>query len=731
MSDREFTNINGIKVCDQTARNNIPTKTSQLENDNDYATITQVNQAINNAQLSGGGTGNINDTTASSNTTYSSNKIESIKEDLSSQINEIKNYSLVKHTDGLLYIKRQDGTLIGTGVEVGNNTDLSKITMSMEGQTLKLLNDGTQIATVEIPTAVVTDEQLTAIIQSKIDDGSLSQIEATIEDGSITPDKTSFLKEVTGIINTTFSGYGYLKYASDYIDITNIDTLYFATKPQSNCYSNYNLITYNNSQTIVDSEYSLEGVLRKRHNSNLEEVLYGHVDCIPLKEKGVQFVKLVQNEKIMEGTTRLVAGSPIDVDTWTVPQAVQVDAGVADGLKTAIAIDIDDTKFVSYEASLIDFGIYTNSGYSGELFDQAGSNQNIFLDYVDVSTNKDLYLRLYGHGHAKVSEYVRTLCYDANKTFLRRLEPSEWQLVRGQNTTTVTSTSTTQYGNINGVIYGDRSVQKIHLDDDVKFIRIAISNNYSGMASMLNKASAYSAISYEDITDFDALPEKLKLIVGDKFKQAVNKSLEDNSRKPEMVMIGDSLTNWGGGSTTENGFLKIVSDKTGVLTHNRGLAGAWWQTGDGQEQCGVNRVDYIIANNEKFDIYCFMLGTNAGSTTDTGETSSDTTTMCGAIRYCMEKLKAYDPEGQILVCLPPQRSEGSNENQLKVNEVIKKIVENEYSVRTLDIFRHSGIVPNTTIQGINYLPDGLHLGERGKTALGKTLAAEIKYMLCL
>lgn len=101
----------------------------------------------------------------------------------SSQIKDIENYSLVKHTDGKVYIKKQDGTLVGTGVEVGGNTDLSKVTMSMDGQTLKLLNNGTQIATVEIPTAVVTDEQLTAIIQSKIDDGTLSAL--TIEDNSI------------------------------------------------------------------------------------------------------------------------------------------------------------------------------------------------------------------------------------------------------------------------------------------------------------------------------------------------------------------------------------------------------------------------------------------------------------------------------------------------------------------------------------------------------------------
>lgn len=96
--------------------------------------------------------------------------------ELNTQYKDIANYSLVKHTDGKIYIKKQDGTLVGTGVEVGNDVDLSKITMSMSGQTLKLMNDGTQITSVEIPTATVTDEQLTSIIQSKIDDGTLASI---------------------------------------------------------------------------------------------------------------------------------------------------------------------------------------------------------------------------------------------------------------------------------------------------------------------------------------------------------------------------------------------------------------------------------------------------------------------------------------------------------------------------------------------------------------------------
>lgn len=114
---------------------------------------------------------------------------------LNTQYKDIANYSLVKHTDGKVYIKKQDGTLLGDGIEIGgSDVDLSKITMSMDNQTLKLMNDGTQIATVEIPTAVVTDEQLTSIIQAKIDDGTLSAL--SIKDGSIDINKTTLVDKL-------------------------------------------------------------------------------------------------------------------------------------------------------------------------------------------------------------------------------------------------------------------------------------------------------------------------------------------------------------------------------------------------------------------------------------------------------------------------------------------------------------------------------------------------------
>ena len=79
------------------------------------------------------------------------NKIEEGLEDVSSQYKDIANLSLALGKDGLLYIKKQDGTLIGTGVKVNNDTDLSKVTMQINGNTLILLNNGTQIASVDLP----------------------------------------------------------------------------------------------------------------------------------------------------------------------------------------------------------------------------------------------------------------------------------------------------------------------------------------------------------------------------------------------------------------------------------------------------------------------------------------------------------------------------------------------------------------------------------------------------
>lgn len=160
--------------------------------------INQLREDVNSG--TGGGTAELKDyqKKIDDNLATEEKTIVGAVNEINAQFKDIANLSLTKHTDGKVYIKKQDGTLLGNGIEIGgSDVDLSKISMSMSGQTLKLLNDGTQIATVEIPTATVTDEQLTSIIQAKIDDGTLTSLTLgensvdtiNIKDNSITGSK--------------------------------------------------------------------------------------------------------------------------------------------------------------------------------------------------------------------------------------------------------------------------------------------------------------------------------------------------------------------------------------------------------------------------------------------------------------------------------------------------------------------------------------------------------------
>lgn len=343
------------------------------------------------------------------------------------------------------------------------------------------------------------------------------------------------------------------------------------------------------------------------------------------------------------------------------------------------------------------------SNYTTAIGSDFGNGQvTYFKDYMAVPDSRKIYVRLALSSVITGVTGLYVACYDSNKTLLYVLGTDGHPI----------KTSVMRYGtNVvmsNGEIVSTSKVQMIVIEDeDVSYVRFRSPYSVNNVTLF-----PYLIFSDKDITDLAVLPEQYPL-----------------EAPKSMLMVGDSLLNWGGGNDYADGFLKIVHEKTGVATTNEGLTGAWWQEGEGQTQCGVTRVNTLIEDQRKYDMYCFMLGTNEGSNTDTGETSETTTTMSGAIRYCMETLKAYEPTKPILVCLPPQRAEG-NENQEKVNEVIKSIVES-YSVKTKDFYHESGIVPNTKIASINYLKDGLHLGVNGYTVLGNSLASEVAYMLII
>lgn len=666
-------------------------------------------------------------------TTAELNRMEEGISDVSSQCKDIKNLSLTKHTDGKVYIKKQDGTLLGTGIEIGgSDVDLSKITMSMSGQTLKLMNGGTQVATVEIPTAVVTDEQLTSIIQSKIDDGTLTNM--TITDNSITPQKTDFFNvtdNTNSVIETTWGDGGYLAKKSDYLEP--LDEMYLCVDAPSGGGNEVQILFYDSSKTLISTYTSDDDFYAKYR----ETIFTGGSSGNDSKARKVTF-KLPIKELKPEGTSYIAIISRL-LKTDDTPQLKTTlnnkpgkyislnDKYNNDLIKN---IDISNTNFKTISnTSLLNYKkVAINSS------DFPGVNMLYFTDYIDTSVNKDIYIRFAINTTIQIIDFSDVALYDENKQYIKTIYANP-----GSDTSKEQANFAVIYNDMNGeankeLENGEKvktiTIIKLTVPDEAKYIRFGNINLYvKGYSKLWN----FLYVSYEPITNTHRMADSYNVEINTDFKELVNECINE---KPEKTMccIGDSLTDWGGGNDSSSGFLKVVHDKTNVMTINRGHAGAWWQIQNNDESLtgtsAVNRVDCIVANNEKFDLYCFIMGSNAGSNTDTGETSSNKTTMCGAIRYCMEKLKAFDPTGHILVCLPPQRAEG-NANQKLVNDVIKKIVEDEYSVRTLDLYRHSGVVPNTTIADINYLSDGLHLGERGQMAIGNTLASEIKYMLCL
>lgn len=712
MAEIDILSINNKKIQDVEARKDI-----QVIKEN------QINLIEDDTSMNG-----ISDTNHDNLETTNKTIIGAINE-VNTQFKDIANLSLVKHTDGKVYIKKQDGTLLGDGIEIsGSDVDLSKITMSMSGQTLKLMNDGTQIATVEIPTATVTDEQLTSIIQSKIDDGTLTNM--TIADNSITPQKTDFFKVMNStnpVIETTWGDGGYNAVKTDYVDA--IDELYVIINSASGSGNEVKIDYYNSSKTLI-STYTPDNDFYTKYRETIFTSPTGG-SSVDYAFARIVTIKLPIKELKPEGTVyiRITASYVKTGDSCELRKTLDNKNG------KYISLDSEYKNDLQFGLSNTNFRVVSNNSLLNYKKVSTGStdfgtNNLYFTDYIDTSTNKNIYIRFALQKSMQVINICDVAYYDENKQYIKTVYASPG------------SDASKEQANFTGVYYdmtldankelenGEKvntiGIVKLTVSDDAKYIRLG---NLSLDIRQYAKLWNFIYVSYEPITDTYRMADTYNVKINEDFKELVNECIERPTKKT-MCCIGDSLTNWGGGSDSSNGFLKVVHDKTGAITYNKGLAGAWWQTGDGQTQCAVNRVDYIVNNNEKYDLYCFIMGSNNGSTTDTGETSSNKTTMCGAIRYCMEKLKAHDPTAQILVCLPPQRAEG-NDGQLLVNEVIKKIVEDEYSVRTLDLYRHSGVVPNTTIADINYLSDGLHLGSNGQTAIGNVLASEVKYMLCL
>lgn len=720
---------------------------------------------------------------------------------VNSQIKNIANLSLTKHTDGKVYIKKQDGTLIGDGIEIGgSDVDLSKVTMTMSGQTLKLLNNGVQIATVEIPTAVITDEQLTAIIQSKIEDGTLASMslgessvkELNVQDGAITPNKTNFFKEeYTNLLhgltwsNTGFSGtdqgiFGSSFLVSDYVS-TNKSVLH-TISPKMN--TAYTVGSYQGKMACYSSDKTYLGLATISNSSNipgtsqnpghrwieeftlLDNTAYVRIgfnqshgnDNYNLSADNLALTIISYNEvsKASDPNERIFTISENYLKNFidavltekSVTSSKLSDTAIKEQFETNTnnnsIIDISHTKFLVQKEgtdNLFDNELTTvtnNNPIDSTVNNDSYGYNSLLTNMIDVGDNSTLCIGMCSKVETSEANHqfvlVGVFCFDSTGKYL------------GKGTKEYVDCQTNK-GEGNAYVSRYLRFRVSSFVDNTAYVRITFNPTWINKQDILD-----TLIIRNSLPMFNENSKLITIKLANNYKLegvsgGSNIAQDNGLAGKNVVWIGDSLTNWGGGSYESPGvgFLGIVHQNTGAITYNQGMAGASWEYGlgtwdeshttytpsDAEQYSAVGRVATLVANKDTFvpDYVIFMMGTNRRDTGTVNDEYTNLYTMCGAMKHCILQIYNTFPNCAIGIVLPPQRNEGIEEQE-QANALIKEIAE-YYSVPTIDLFHEGGLLnkyrnPLTDTVNSGGFGDGLHLSDLGKNILGRKFTHWIK-----
>lgn len=328
--------------------------------------------------------------------------------------------------------------------------------------------------------------------------------------------------------------------------------------------------------------------------------------------------------------------------------------------------------------------------------------------------------------------------------------------------------------------YGSKTYRKFTYDDNGTTLKIiyyafTIDKDFEGLISFSKNGAVnpeyVEILEFEDIdTAYNPLQDGFPVtsesttkseeyIKESYLEKPVKTIMRDNAyivsplNGLKWCALGDSLTDWGGGNCdigndADFGFITQIMRETGIIGTNKGYAGGHW-TSDANETDGytassaVKNVNDIINGNVDYDIVTIAYGTNSDTNGDgTVEDAADQyATMCGAIKWCIEKLITWKPSLQIGIILPPQRADMGTSGNISMRtrgDLIKSVAE-LYSIPCCDMWRESGINTMTykttnsegeEVDAYYYLSDGLHLGGENRDYNGyKKYGAKLKSFL--
>ena len=538
--------------------------------------------------------------------------------EVAAQYKDIANLSLTKHTDGKIYIKKQDGTLVGTGVEVGNDVDLSKITMSMSGQTLKLMNDGTQITSVEIPTATVTDEQLTSIIQSKIDDGTLASIAlgnnsvstSNIQDDAVTEAKVSFLDKTqhSKVVNTYDSSKtNWGKTTSDGTNLTDYSNTEFGV-------SDYTEIIPNTEITI---DHIQTGLSSKVWYYDKQKTLLGN---ITVNSSGNQVITITnKNAKYIRFHCSKSSTKSVLMNLTTYTYKLKKDL-----IDNNINYDFSNTMYVDqYDESTCTEGLLLATG-------NIQANVSFMVtDYIDIIPNTEIIIAVGNTGWPCAFCY-----YDEDKKYIGYVK----SVVGGENTLIVT-------------------------DENAKYIRYNVIKNTKQYVLTKIKIPTLVVDKFNSFIpkSVDNTTNDYTCLTGEATKELID-TIDFNRSKwkgKKIIVDGDSITHFGQWHI----WLKEWFEWATVYNHACSgqsltiLRNANDASGVGQGLKGYERVQQ---NYEADADAIILMGdcNNCGNQNEIG-TYSDTTedTWCGRMNLMLDAITTKYPTKPIILISNPPRGE--------------------------------------------------------------------------
>ena len=218
-------------------------------------------------------------------------------------------------------------------------------------------------------------------------------------------------------------------------------------------------------------------------------------------------------------------------------------------------------------------------------------------------------------------------------------------------------------------------------------------------------------------------------------------------KNKKVIIIGDSITNGTGASSTENRYTDVFARITGSTVYNYGVGGtriarqrkAAFPPNEAFAERDYNmRLDEDVKETEA-DLIVVFGGTNdfghgdapLGSFSD-----NDEYTFYGAMHVLIKKLLNRYPEARLIFMTPLHRS---SENEYLNSQGIRRAllidyvkaireVCEYYSIPVLDLYKDSGIQPSVPVIKETFMPDGLHPSDKGMYRIANMLAEFVKQL---